>query len=88
MSGSQISAHVPDDLKSNLDRYARLHGTTRARLIADALRHHLQALAELAPEAVVPKRIVLTRESAELVRDLVERPPAPTDAMRRLFDDR
>jgi len=39
-------------------------------------------------EAIVPKRIVLTRESAERVRDLVERPPEPTAEMRRLFDDR
>ena len=84
----QISAHIPDDLKASLDRCARATGTTRARLVEEALRHHLQALAELPPEAIIPKRIVLTRESAERVRDLVERPPEPTDEMRRLFDDR
>ena len=84
----QISAHIPDDLKESLDRYARATGMTRARLVEEALRHHLQALAELPPEAIIPKRIVLTRKSAERVRDLVERPPEPTDEMRRLFDDR
>jgi metal-responsive CopG/Arc/MetJ family transcriptional regulator len=88
MSTTQISAHIPDDLKTSLDRYSRASGTTRAHLIEEALRHHLQALAELPPDAIVPKRIVLTRENAERVRDLIERPPEPTDEMRRLFDDR
>ncbi len=88
MSTTQISAHIPDDLKASLDRQARATGTTRAHLVEEALRHHLQALAELPPEAIVPRRIVLTRESAERVRDLVERPPRPTAAMKRLFDDR
>lgn len=88
MPTTQISAHIPDDLKANLDRYARASGTTRAHLVEEALRHHLQALAELPADAIIPKRIVLTRESAERVRDLIERPPEPTDEMRRLFDDR
>lgn len=88
MSSTQISAHIPDDLKASLDRQARATGTTRARLVEEALRHHLQALAELPPEAIVPKRIVLTRESAERVRELVERPPEPTEDLKRLFDDR
>ncbi len=88
MPTTQISAHIPDDLKASLDRQARASGTTRAHLVEEALRHHLQALAELPPDAIVPKRVVLTRESAERVRDLIERPPPPTDAMKRLFDDR
>ena len=88
MPTTQISAHIPDDLKASLDRQARATGTTRAHLVEEALRHHLQALAELPPDVIVPKRIVLTRESAERVRDLVERPPRPTAAMRRLFYDR
>lgn len=88
MPTTQISAHIPTDLKVLLDRHARTTGVTRAHLVQDALSHHLQALAELPPEAIVPKRIVLSRESAERVRDLVERPPEPTPEMQRLFDDR
>ncbi|MBW1879647.1 MAG: ribbon-helix-helix protein, CopG family [Deltaproteobacteria bacterium] len=88
MSTIQISAHIPVDLKTRLDRHARATGITRAHLVTEALQHHLQALAELPPEAIVPKYIVLTRESAELVRDVLERPPKPTAEMRRLFDDR
>lgn len=88
MPTTQISAHIPDDLKARLDRQARATGTTRGRLVEDALRHHLQALNELPPDAIIPTRIVLAPESAAQVRDLVERPPAPTDEMKRLFDDR
>ncbi len=88
MATTQISAHIPNDLKASLDRQARATGVTRAHLVQEALLHHLQALAELPPEAIVPKRIVLTRESAERVRELVERPPEPTVDMKLLFDDR
>lgn len=88
MSTTQISAHIPHDLKVDLDRAARAGGTTRAHLVEEALRHHLQALNELPADAIVPKCIVLTRESAERVRDLLEHPPEPTEAMRRLFHDR
>ena len=88
MSTIQISAHIADDLKANLDRQARLTGSTRAQIVEDALRHHLQALAALPAEAIVPKRIVLSRDAAVRVRELAERPPAPTPAMQRLFDDR
>ena len=43
MSTTQISAHIPDELKVRLDRYARATGSTRAHLVAEALQHHLQA---------------------------------------------
>ena len=88
MPTTQISAHIPEDLKVGLDRQARATGTTRAHLVEEALRHHLQALAELPADAIVPKRIVLARKSAERVRNLIERPPRATAAMKRLFDDR
>ncbi len=85
---TQISAHVSLATKERMERFVRATGVTRARLIEQALLHHLQALEELPQDAVVPARIVLTRESAERVRDLTSHPPAPTEAMRRLFDDR
>lgn len=85
---TQISAHIDSELKVSLDRQARATGTTRAHLVEEALRHHLQALEALPPEAIVPKHVVLAPRSAEQVRDLIERPPQPTEAMKRLFDDR
>lgn len=85
---TQISAHISPATKARLDRYVRGTGVTRAHCIEQALLHHLQALEELPSEAIVPVRLVLTDESAQRVRDLLERPPEPTEEMKRLFDDR
>ncbi len=84
---TQISAHVPMGLKERMERYVRMSGVTRARLIEQALLHHLQALEELPADVIVPARLVLARDSAERVRDRVSHPPEPTEAMQRLFDD-
>ena len=88
MPTTQISAHISEDLKERLERFVRAHGVTRAHLIEQALQHHLQALDELPPDAIVPARIQLAPESARRVHDLVEHAPEPTEAMKRLFDDR
>jgi len=88
MATTQISAHISEVLKARLERYVRAHGVTRTHLVEQALLHHLQALEELPADTILPARILLTRESAARVRDLVERPPEPTEAMKRLFDER
>lgn len=84
----QVSAHISEDTKARLDRYVRQTGQTRARLIEDALQQHLQALQELPPDVIVPARMVLSPKSATRVRELIARPPKPTEEMKRLFDDR
>jgi hypothetical protein len=71
-----------------MERYVRASGVTRAHLIQQALLHHLQALEELPPDAIVPARLVITHDSAERVRDRLCHPPEPTEEMKRLFDDR
>jgi predicted DNA-binding protein len=85
---TQISAHISGEAKARLERYVRATGTTRAYVIEQALLHHLQALEELPVEAILPARVVLSEESAVRVRDLIARPPQPTEAMKSLFDDR
>lgn len=85
---TQISAHIRLSTKEVLERMVRTLGITRTRFVEQAILHHLRALSELPPSAVVPTRLVLSKDSAEQVRDLVERPPEPTDDMKRLFDDR
>lgn len=87
MPTTQISAHIPAELKARLDQYVRANGVTRQHLVEQALEHHLSALEELPPEAIIPARIVLSAESAERVAHLLETPPAPTGAMKRLFSD-
>ena len=88
MPTTQISAHISATLKERMERHVRAHGTTRAHLVEQALEHHLQALEELPADIIVPARVVLTTESAARVRNQIERPPKPTKAMRKLFDDR
>ena len=88
MSTIQVSAHVSEETKARLERFVRRTGQTRARLIEDALLQHLQALEELPADVIVPARIVLSRESADRVRETLTRPPEPTEDMKHLFDDR
>jgi uncharacterized protein (DUF1778 family) len=84
----QISAYIADTTKERLDRHARAHGVAKGHLIEQALLHHMQALDELPADAVVAPRMVLDAESAARVQALLADPPAPTPAMRKLFDDR
>jgi len=84
----QVSAHISEDTKARLERFVRKTGQTRGRLIEDALMQHLQALEELPADAIVPPRLVLAPESAARVRDMIARPPQPTEDLKRLFDDR
>ena len=88
MATTQVSAHISEETKARLERFVRQTGQTRARLIEDALLQHLQALEELPADVIVPARIVLSQESAERVRDMVARPPQPTEDLKRLLDDR
>ncbi len=88
MSTTQISAHISEKTKERLDRFVRRTGQTRARVIEEALLQHLQALEELPADVIVPARVVLSAESASLVRDSLTRPAKPTKDMKRLFVDR
>jgi len=85
---TQVSAHISEETKARLERFVRRTGQTRGRVIEDALLQHLQALEQLSIDAIVPARIVLAPESAARVRQLLTRPPEPTEDMQRLFDDR
>ncbi len=85
---TQISAQISMATKERLERFVRSTGITRTHLIEQALLHHLRALEELPTEGIIPARLVLDAASAERVRELTERPPAPTEAMKQLFDDR
>ncbi len=88
MARTEISAVVSEETKARMGRHVRATGVTRAHLVEQALLHHLQALDEIPQDIIVPVRVVLSRESAERVRDLTFHPPAPTEAMQRLFNDR
>ena len=88
MPTTRVSAHISKETKARLERFLRRTGQARGRVIEDALLQHLQALDEIPAEALVPARTVLSAQSAARVRQMITRPRAPTDDMKRLFDDR
>ena len=84
----QVSAHISEETKARLERFVRRTGQTRGRVIEDALLQRLH-MDELPAEALVPARIVLSAQSASAGwPGSSHRPPAPTEEMKRLFDDR
>lgn len=87
-SQTQISAHVATTTKQELDAYAEAHGVKQGFLIEEALRHHLRALRELPNDAIIPTRIVVTRESGERVLQRLAKPGKPTKALKALFKKR
>lgn len=88
MADSQISAFISAATKAKVERYADAHGVKKAHLVEEALLHHLQALAELPADLVVPPRIMLTAEAYQNVTQLLEAPRKPTKALRDLLAGR
>ncbi|MBI4700619.1 MAG: hypothetical protein HY744_05560 [Deltaproteobacteria bacterium] len=82
---TQISAFVSTATKEKLERYAEAHGMKKAALVEQALLHHLQALAELPADVIVPARVMVPPDTFERVADLVRNPPPPTEAMKALM---
>lgn len=85
---TQISAYVSDSTKQRLDMFVRETGVKKARVIEDALNAHLDALDELPADAIIPTRIVLTRESGERLLERLAGEPRPTQALRDLMRGR
>ncbi len=88
MAESKISAFISAATKAKVERYANAHGVKKAHLVEEALLHHLQALAELPADLVVPPRIVLTAEAYQQVVALIATPRKPTQALRDLVAGR
>lgn len=84
---SQVSAYVSDSTKQRLDLFVRETGLKKGRVIEDALNAHLDALTELPDDAIIPTRIVLTRESGARFLERIADDPKPTEALIRLMQD-
>jgi predicted DNA-binding protein len=82
---TQISAYISDETKQRLDWFVRETGMTKARVIEDALTHHLDALEELPADAIIPTRIVLSHDDFLHFVDASESDEPPTDELRRLM---
>jgi uncharacterized protein (DUF1778 family) len=85
-STTQISASISVETKNRLERYARARGLKKGFLIESALLHHIAALESLPADVIIPSRLIVSRSSGERILDLIEQPPAPTEAMEALFD--
>jgi uncharacterized protein (DUF1778 family) len=82
---SQISATVSAATKERLDRFTESHGLKKNYVVEQALLYFMEARKELPDEALVPARLVLDDKAFDRLVELLDRPPAPTDALRELM---
>jgi predicted DNA-binding protein len=82
---TQISAHISDETRSQIERLVRRRGVTKARLIEDALQHHLAALREIPEDLVVPVRLTLSQACFEDIIVEIESDAPPNEALRELM---
>ncbi len=87
MSSTQISAMISAETKERLERYARAHGLKKGYLIETALLHHISALESLPADVVVPPRLVVSRQTGEVLLDRIAKPGKPSAEMKELFDN-
>jgi uncharacterized protein (DUF1778 family) len=85
MADTQISAHISEETKELVERYADAHGMKKGALVEQALLHHMQALRELPADIIIPPRLVLTEASSRAVAQLTAKPRKPKKAMRALM---
>ena len=84
---TRISASISVETKQRMEQYARAHGVKKSHLIEMALLHHLSALDEIPADILIPPVLQLSRESGERLSERIDKPAAPTAAMKALFDD-
>jgi len=84
---TQISAFVSDETKRLLEETARATGVKKGFLIEQALRHHLDALRALPADVIVSPRMVASVKAGRELLGSLERPKAPTAALRKLMKD-
>ena len=82
---SQISATISASTKEKLDRFTESQGLKKNFVVEQALLYFMEARRELPDEAFIPTRIVLDQDTFRRVIELIDNPPAPTDALRELM---
>jgi len=82
---TQISAYISDETKAEVEAFVKRYGITKARLIEEALQHHLQALREIPSDLVVPSRLVVTEDSMKRVAARLASDEQPTPTLRELM---
>ena len=82
---TQISATISSAAKDELDKFTKSHGLKKNYVIEQALLLFMSARRELPDEAIVPARIVLEDKEFDRIAAMIERPPAPSEALRELM---
>ena len=87
MAETQISAYISDDTKAELETYAKQHGMKKARVIEDALAHHLQALREIPNDVIIPAKLLLSEQSFADVLKHIDDDEKPSTELKVLLKD-
>jgi hypothetical protein len=84
---SQMSVPISKETRELLEKQVKSTGVKKGFLIESALRYHLRAIHELPADALIPARLVLTKQSFERVERSLSEPGEPTEALRELLSD-
>lgn len=84
-SQSQISVTVSVATKEKLDRFTESHGLKKNFVVEQALLYFMEARSALPDEALVPARLVIEDQTFDRIVELVESPPTPNAALRKLM---
>jgi hypothetical protein len=87
MTTIQISAHISEQTKAEIEAYVKRRGVKKAYLIEQALQHHLQALREIPEDLIIPSRLVLSREAMDRIAGLIGEEREPVEGLKALFRD-
>ena len=71
----RISAFVSPATRDLLERHVQASGEKKGRLVEQALRHHLLALAQLPSDVIVNPRLVVTARSGAAVLKAIRNAP-------------
>ena len=85
---SQISATVSTTTKELLDRFSESHGFRKNFVVEQALLFYMESRRELPEDAFIPVRIVLDDDAFDRVVRAIEKPSAPSEALRELMGGR
>ncbi len=82
---AQISATISAATREKLDEFVDSHGLKKNFVVEQALLYFIEARRELPDEAFIPTRLILEAKAFDRLVSLVENPPAPTAALRKLM---
>ncbi len=82
---TQISAQVSPTTKEKLTKFVQSQGLKQNFVVEQALLFFMEARRALPDDAFIPTKLVLGNEDFEKVVDLIESPPSPTPALKRLL---